>query len=157
MMPQPKVRPATEDDCPALTNVALASKAFWGYSSDFMKACESALTITPHMIEEWESGVIEEDGTIAGFYFVSFEPDEAELQLLYISPLTMGQGYGRLLLGVAAQRAVQLGYARMRIEADPNALNFYKRMGARQIGWCRSEIEDTRELPLLNLSLNSVK
>ncbi|MEX1036692.1 MAG: GNAT family N-acetyltransferase [Sneathiella sp.] len=154
-MSPPKIRPALETDCPLLTELALTSKAFWGYSDEFMRGCEAVLTVTPRMIAEWESGVIEEDGDIAGFAFTSFEVEEAELQLLYVSPLHMGKGYGRALIRAATDRAAALGYGTLRIEVDPNALDFYRRMGARQIGWCRSDVEETRELPLLALNLKA--
>ncbi|WP_340149579.1 GNAT family N-acetyltransferase [uncultured Sneathiella sp.] len=154
-MSPPKIRAAIETDCPTLTELALTSKAFWGYSDEFMRGCEAVLTVTPRMIAEWESGVIEENGAPAAFAFTSFEPDEAELQLLYVSPLHMGKGYGRALIRAVAERAALLGYDKLRIEADPNALDFYRRMGARQTGWCRSEVEETRELPLLMLPLKS--
>ncbi|MZR31849.1 GNAT family N-acetyltransferase [Sneathiella litorea] len=157
MLSPPKIRPAAEKDCPAMTEVALTSKAFWGYSDDFMKGCEAALTVKPWMIEDWQSGVVEDDGSIAGFYLASFDLEEAELQLLYVSPLAMGKGYGRALIRDASEKAVRLGYKHLRIEADPNATGFYRKMGARQIGWCRSEVEVSRELPLLNLPLRPIK
>lgn len=140
-----------------MTEVALTAKAFWGYSEDFMRECESVLTITPRMIAQWESGVIDRKGQIAGFYLASFEKDEAELQLLYISPLHMGKGFGRALMKEAVQKASRLGYSHLRIEADPNAVGFYRRMGAKQVGWCRSEVQDARELPLLSLPLKPVR
>ncbi|MCF8468790.1 MAG: GNAT family N-acetyltransferase [Sneathiella sp.] len=155
MMSPLKIRPATESDCPALTELALTSKAFWGYPDDFMHACEAVLTVTPRMIADWDSGVIEDGGEVAGFYFLSLEPGEAELQLLYVSPLAMGKGYGRALIRAAAEKAALLGHDTLRIEADPNAVGFYRRMGAKQTGWCRSEVEDARELPLLMLNLKS--
>lgn len=157
MLSPPKIRPATERDCAALTELALTSKSFWGYDEDFMKGCEAVLTITPRMIADWESGVIERKGNVAGFYLSSFEKEEAELQILYISPLHMGKGFGRALMKEAAQKAARLGYSHLRIEADPNAVGFYRRMGAKQVGWCRSEVEDRRELPLMSLPLKPVR
>jgi GNAT superfamily N-acetyltransferase len=153
MLSSPKIRPATEKDCSGMTEVALTAKAFWGYSDDFMRGCEEVLTVTPRMISEWDSGLIERKGHVAGFYLASFEKDEAELQLLYISPLHMGKGFGRALIKEVIEKAARLGYSHLRIEADPNAIGFYRRMGAKQIGWCRSEVEDARELPLMSLPL----
>ena len=154
-MSPPKIRPACDADCVALTELALTSKAFWGYSDDFMRGCEAVLTVTPRMIAEWDSGVIEENREIVGFFLLSLEPEEAELELLYVSPLYMGKGYGRALIQAAAERAALLGYNSLRIGADPNAAGFYRRMGAKQTGWWRSEVEDTRELPLFSLNLRN--
>ncbi|MEH6527221.1 MAG: GNAT family N-acetyltransferase [Sneathiella sp.] len=144
----PEILPVNLGDGDELTILALDSKAFWGYSEDFIQSCKTALTITDEMIERLHSGSIRGDNAFAGFYFLSEEEDYAELQLLYISPLAMGKGFGRLLFNSAVKKAILLGFNAMRIEADPNATDFYKRMGAKQIGWCRSEVEETRELPL---------
>lgn len=144
-----EILPARLGDGAELTVLALESKAFWGYSEEFIKSCETALKITDEMIERLHSGTIREDNAYVGFYFLSEEGSHAELQLLYISPLSIGRGYGRALFESAMKKAISLGHKTMRIEADPNAADFYKRMGARHIGWCRSEVDDTRELPLL--------
>lgn len=157
MLSSPKIRPASEKDCPEMTEVALTSKAFWGYSDEFMRGCEAVLTVTPRMIAEWDSGIIERKGHVAGFYLASFEKEEAELQLLYVSPLYMGKGFGCALMKEVIEKATLLGYGRLRIEADPNAVGFYRKMGAKQIGWCRSDVEDARELPLMSLPLKPLR
>ncbi|MEH6546942.1 MAG: GNAT family N-acetyltransferase [Sneathiella sp.] len=144
----PEILPAKPGDVDELTILALDSKAFWGYSEAFIQSCKAALTITDEMIERLHSGTIREGNAFVGFYFLSEEEGYAELQLLYISPLAMGKGFGRALFKSAMKKAILLGFNTMRIEADPNAADFYKRMGAKQIGWCRSEVEETRELPL---------
>lgn len=41
------IRPATPDEALAITRVALRSKAYWGYSTDFMESARSELTLTP--------------------------------------------------------------------------------------------------------------
>jgi GNAT superfamily N-acetyltransferase len=108
------------------------------------------------MITDWFNGVIEEDGEPAGFYFLSIEGKQAELELLYVSPIAMGKGYGKVLFQTAERLAVEHGCFCLRIEADPNAVGFYKRMGARQTGWARSEVDDVRELPLMEKNLCKV-
>ena len=148
-----KILPAKLGDGAELTVLALDSKAFWGYSEEFIKSCETALKITDEMIGRLHSGTIKEDNAYVGFYFLSEEESHAELQLLYISPLSIGRGYGRALFKSAMKKALSLGHKTMRIEADPNAADFYKRMGAKHIGWCRSEVDDTRELPLFMMPL----
>ena len=149
------VRPAIEADCAELTELALSSKAFWGYSDAFIRSCRSVLTVTPPMIDMWPNAVLEAKGEIAGFHFLSVQESLAELELLYITPHCIGKGYGEKLFRDAISSAIRHGCEDMRIEADPNALGFYKRMGAKQIGWCRSEVKDDRELPLMMLSLRN--
>ncbi|USG63004.1 GNAT family N-acetyltransferase [Sneathiella marina] len=149
----PDILPAKPGDGAELSILALESKAYWGYSDEFIKSCETALKITDEMIGRLHSGTVKEDSSYVGFYFLSEEGTHAELQLLYISPVAIGKGYGRALFKSAMKKASSLGYTEMRIEADPNAVDFYKRMGAKHTGWCRSEVDDTRELPLLMMPL----
>jgi len=149
-----KIREAHPTECAALTSLALNSKAFWGYSDDFIRDCEAVLTISPDMMEKWHHGVAEVDGEAAGFYFLEVDGARAELELLYISPAFMGQGIGKALFQVAENTARELNCSALRIEADPNAMAFYQRMGARQTGWCRSDVRDARELPLMMKELS---
>jgi hypothetical protein len=49
------------------------------------------------------------------------------------------------------------GYTWLRIEADPNAVGFYRAMGAEQIGEAPSGSVPGRSLPLLAFKLADVK
>lgn len=149
------LRPAIPQDCAQLTEIALASKAFWGYSDAFIRDCKPVLTVTPEMITGKKHAVLLESGEISGFHFLSIEEEKAELDLLYIAPHAIGRGYGAILFDNARETALAHGCSEMRIEADPNAVGFYKRMGAKHTGWARSEVDDDRELPLLMLLLKA--
>ena len=66
----------------------------------------------------------------------------------------MGRGVGRALWAhmVAALRA--RGLRAVTLDADPHALPFYTRMGARQVGEAVSEVDLARRLPLMRFDLN---
>jgi GNAT superfamily N-acetyltransferase len=49
-------------------------------------------------------------------------------------PKRIGRGIGRALFDHAVRRAASLGAGSVRIEADPYAEGFYRRMGARWVG-----------------------
>ena len=49
-------------------------------------------------------------------------PDEAEMQLLAVSPEHQGQGIGRLLVGAATAAASRLGYTKMVLWTQPTML-----------------------------------
>ncbi|PHQ69489.1 MAG: GNAT family N-acetyltransferase [Sneathiella sp.] len=153
---QYEIRSAIASDCAYLSALAVQSKAFWDYSDAFVQACKPVLTVTPAMIKKWRHGVAVFDEEIAGFYFLSIDGRQAELELLYITPHHMGNNAGKALFQAAEETARRMGCESLRIEADPNAVGFYRRMGARQTGWCRSEIEDARELPLMTKKLVSI-
>ena len=68
------IRAARPAEAGALTALALAAKAHWGYPASFMARCRAALTIEPAMIRRHVFRLAEgEDGVILGFY--GFEPD----------------------------------------------------------------------------------
>jgi ribosomal protein S18 acetylase RimI-like enzyme len=65
-------------------------------------------------------------------------------------PKRIGRGIGRALFDHAVRRAASLGAGSVRIEADPYAEGFYRRMGARWVGEISYPIDgQERKLPLL--------
>jgi len=47
----PTIRPARREECGLLTELALRSKAVWGYDAAFMEACREELTIRREMFD----------------------------------------------------------------------------------------------------------
>jgi GNAT superfamily N-acetyltransferase len=77
-------------------------------------------------------------------------PTGLRLDHLWIVPQAMHRGIGRQLFEHAVEEATRLGYSCIKIEADPNAEGFYKRMGAVRVGTRLSEVwGQRRELPLM--------
>jgi GNAT superfamily N-acetyltransferase len=123
------------------------------------------LTYTPRMLDEHPAYVVEMDGAVAGFY--TLEPllggesrsDETpaaagvELGALFIEPTLQRAGLGRLLLDHAADEARKLGYEVIVIQGDPNAGDFYQRMGAVPAGTRPSGSIPGRDLPIFHLPL----
>jgi Acetyltransferase (GNAT) family. len=90
----------------------------------------------------------------AGFYVLTTEDDGLHLDHLWIVPGAMRRGIGRGLFEHAVSQARQLGFDSIKIEADPNAEGFYKRMGARRVGATISRVEgEVRELPRMEFQL----
>ncbi len=148
------IRAARPAEAGALTALALAAKAHWGYPASFMARCRSALTIEPAMIRRHVFRLAEgEGGFILGFY--GFEPDPAGIGLshLFVRPDAIGGGIGRALWEDAVALARRKGYGRMMIVGDPHAAGFYHRMGAVPAGAVPSEIDPARALPLFRLEL----
>lgn len=85
-----------------------------------------------------------------GFYVLTKESDGPHLDHLWVLPSSMRRGIGRALFEHAATEVKRLGFPCMKIEADPNAEAFYKRMGAVRVGISTSETcGERRELPLM--------
>ena len=146
------IREARPDELEAMTELAMRSKAHWGYDDAFMDACRPVLTFTSDDLGPMLA-VSEEDGTLTGLASISLGGKDAHLEKLFIAPEAMGQGLGRLLFGWAEALARQKGGTRLMIEADPDARPFYERMGAHVIGTAPSEAIPGRELPLLEKAL----
>ncbi len=90
----------------------------------------SELTIRSDDLEADILIVAEVSQGIAGIVQVSVEGREATLEKLFIEPVRMGAGVGRLLYDWACEAARRRGASRLIIEADPDAAAFYARMGA---------------------------
>ena len=61
------IRAAREDEHALLTDLALRSKAHWGYSEQFMADCADELTISEEDIREHPFFVVEKRGDVIGF------------------------------------------------------------------------------------------
>ena len=98
--------------------------------------------------------VADVNGAAVGFHGVApHAPAVVELEWLFVAPAAMGGGHGRALLADAVSIAQRSGARALRIESDPNALGFYLRAGARQVGEARSSSIPGRALPLLELAV----
>lgn len=152
----PSLRRATRDDAALLSDIALRSKAHWGYDADFLKACKDELAISPDMIANTRMHWIVATNTdrVLGFYgLVPASEECAELEALFVEPDAIGGGVGRLLVRDASARASRDGYARIIIQGDPNAEGFYLAMGATRIGERESGSIPGRMLPLFQINL----
>ncbi|MGF1455301.1 MAG: GNAT family N-acetyltransferase [Alphaproteobacteria bacterium] len=132
------LRPAVPADAQALSRLARAAKAQWGYDAGFMEAARSELTVTPDMIEQDVVRVAERGGRTVGFYVLSsFESDPPmadgsvdvlDLDMVFVAPEAMGQGVGKALMAHAAAKAVTLGAGALAVVADPFAEPFYRHL-----------------------------
>ncbi|MBA3544595.1 MAG: GNAT family N-acetyltransferase [Chthoniobacterales bacterium] len=145
---------AQASDAPALSTIAQAAKASWGYAPHWLEQWRDELTLTPLFVAENETFFAREHGEIVGFHALRVTPRGLRLEHLWVLPAAMGTGIGRALFTHAAERAASLGADRLAIEADPNAEPFYLHLGAVRTGTVVSEIEGCRrELPILEFSL----
>ena len=150
----PQIRRAKPDEVPALTELALRSKAHWGYDAVFMQRCRDELTIRPDDIASNSTFVAEEAGTLLGFCMLEWISEQRmELSFLFVEPAAIGRGVGRLLIDRAAQHGRDHGARHLEILGDPHAMAFYRAAGARQIGERPSASIPGRVLPLLEVDL----
>ena len=144
------VRAARPGEAEALTVLAVRSKAHWGYDDAFMTMSRASLTVSEADIASGRVLAAERQGLLFGMAKV--EPD-GELGMMFVDPLAMNRGVGRLLFEAAVALARRMGARRMAILADPNAAPFYERMGARYISQAPSDAIPGRTLPLYEYDL----
>jgi len=149
-----RLRRARTEEAAALSALAFRSKAYWGYSDDFMAACRDELTLAPEQIEARPTYVLEAAGAIAGFYVLDpLSEHSVELDALFVEPDCIGRGYGRALIEHALSQARALGHRTLIIQGDPNAAAFYRRIGGRPAGTRASASIPGRVLPLFRVEL----
>ena len=151
-----EIQRATPGDAEALSRVSFAAKRHWGYPEHWMERWRESLTITPEFVERNQVYAATLNEEILGFYALAGEGREIQLEHLWVSPERIGTGVGRLLFDHAVRRAASLGAVTLRIEADPNAEGFYRRMGAAHVGETSYPIDGQRRtLPLLALEVEN--
>ncbi|WP_197414348.1 GNAT family N-acetyltransferase [Lacimicrobium alkaliphilum] len=141
-----------------LTELAIRSKAYWGYSQSFMRACRNELAVTEQLLNSAirHYYVAEGDSGLLGYYAIAkLSEREFELEALFVEPAVIGKGIGKLLMNHAKRLVRQLGGDKITIQSDPNAEGFYRAAGGKIFGSRESQSIPQRQLPLLTIDLMS--
>ena len=151
------VRRATPDDAARLTDLALRSKAVWGYEVAFMDACRAELTISQESIRHQPTFLAEDRGRLLGFYQLRLSVPSAEVAQFFIAPEAIGSGLGRRLWRHLERSARAAGARRLEVDSDPHAEGFYLAMGMVRRGTAPSGSIGGRMLPHLAKELASAR
>ena len=149
------IRPARPDEAVLLTDLAIRSKAAWGYETGMLDAFRDALTVDPGTVADRHVHVAQKGDDLAGFYALSIHPDgkTGEIEMMFVDPGRLRQGVGRALWRHLMESAMALGLAKILIDSDPDAEPFYRAMGARRTGEAPSASIPGRMLPRLEVDL----
>ena len=151
-MPELPIRRARAGEGGVLTALARRAKAHWGYPPELLARFAVDLVLSEAAIDRDEVWVLDGDDGPIGFHRVVIgEP--AVLEDLWVEPAAIGAGHGRRLWLHAAGIARRGGAAAIELDADPNAVRFYERMGARQVGDTPSAVVPGRMLPRMRADL----
>lgn len=149
-----EIRPAREDEYPALSALARRSKGHWGYSDAFMEACREELTLRPGRPASDPIIVMEVARRVVGFYGLErIDAATVELDYLFVEPDSIGLGFGRTLIQHAKSMALGQSATRLVIQGDANAERFYRAAGGVCVGTRPSDSIEGRELPLFEIAL----
>jgi ribosomal protein S18 acetylase RimI-like enzyme len=149
-----KIRRALPEEADNLSHIALSAKRHWGYPQRWMEIWRPQLTFNPEYLNENESWVAEVENQPIAFYTLRDKDKNAWIEDLWVLPEYIGQGVGRRLFLHALSRSRELGYRILQLEADPNAVGFYEKMGMSKISERHSEVDgQPRVLPIMEMSL----
>lgn len=152
-----KIRDAVPYEAKHLSDIAMRSKAYWGYSNAFLEKCRDELSVQPFDIEnnnfQYSVGLLK--NTIVGFYAIERLSQSAfELNALFVEPKYIGTGIGRALMDHAKKRVIASGGQVLTIQSDPNAERFYRAAGGVLTGTRESGSIRGRYLPVFEILLN---
>lgn len=150
------IRLAKPDEAELLSALASRSKAYWGYTDDFMAACRDELSYTAEQLiaPQYAFYVCSIDECIVGFYaLLQLTADTVELEALFVEPSHIGHGFGRQLIKHAKDSARRNGASSLVIQGDPNARDFYLAADAVHSGSRESKSISGRQLPVFTIDL----
>jgi GNAT superfamily N-acetyltransferase len=151
------LRRARPDEASILSDLALAAKGFWGYDHAFMEACRAELTFSPDDVARRHFVLADLGSVVVGFYSVDGEPPVGELGNMWVKPSEIGTGIGRIMWQHAMGAAAAAGFEYLEIGAEPNAVGFYRKMGAECIGQTASGSIPGRMLPLMLVKVSAAR
>lgn len=152
------IRKAIPDEASFLSELAVRSKAHWGYSQSFLDSCRVELAVDPGRIgsADYQCFVAANGNVVIGFYTVeNISEGVYELDALFVEPKYIGTGVGRSLIQHAISLLSENGAERLVIQGDPNASRFYLAAGAQQIGTRESGSVPGRFLPLFQVDIGN--
>jgi len=145
-------RDALPSEAEALTQLALASKRYWGYPEEWITLWTDDLTISSKYIEKNMVVVAEENTDMLGFVSI-IQDDGYFLDNLFIHPTHIRKGIGEKLVSIALNWCRQRQIKQLHLYSDPHSKGFYEKTGAVYVGEITSSKIAGRTLPLMTYHL----
>jgi N-acetylglutamate synthase-like GNAT family acetyltransferase len=148
-----KIERATINDNEILTEITKKSKAFWGYSEEQMLKWDDDLTISRAYIESNHTFKLLIDDNVIGYYAYSIKEEGiVKLDNLFVLPEYIGKGFGKYLTGDFLKRMRDQEIKKIILDSEPNATEFYLKMGFEKIGEFETSIKN-RFMPIMEMTL----
>jgi GNAT superfamily N-acetyltransferase len=147
------IRRADLTEGPRLKEIAIASKGFWGYEPEQVRRWADQGDFSPQGLRKIVVFVAEREGRAIGWSSLILRGTVGTLEDLWIEPQCIGKGVGAALFRHTATHARELGATRLEWEAEPNAIGFYEKMGARHIRMSERVSEWGRMLSVMGVEL----
>jgi len=138
-----------------ITELTIRSKDHWGYGKEQIEKWREELTITPKYIEENQLFKLVNNENLVGFYaYDSVGQGCVKLNYLFVDPIYIGKGYGKILIHHFLDRVKSEGFTKVTLDADPHAENFYKSIGFVVVGKLETSTKN-RYLPIMDMELKT--
>ena len=147
------IEKASITDNEILTEITKKSKAYWGYSAEQIQKWDKNLTISQDYIRDNSTFKLVDNNVIIGYYSYVFENEKVvKLDNLFILPEHIGRGFGKYLLLDFLNRMKEEKTEKITLDSEPNAEEFYAKMGFVKIGEFETSIKN-RFMPIMEMKL----
>jgi GNAT superfamily N-acetyltransferase len=147
------IRVPAPDEGGRLKEIAISSKAFWGYELDKVREWADRGDFSAAHLGELTVFVAEAEARAIGWSSLDDRGEVWWLADLWIEPAWIRKGVGGRLFRHCARHAQRAGAKRLEWEADPNSIGFYERMGAKHLR-DSEQSEWGRTLSVMGVELN---
>jgi ribosomal protein S18 acetylase RimI-like enzyme len=143
-----KIKVADIGEVGELNNISGESKMYWNYPQEWLEMWKDDLELTEKDFLDQKIFKVEvEPGLTVGFCSLKENENEVEIMHFWIKPGYIGKGLGKYLFKESI-RYFNIKEKPIIVEADPNAENFYSRLGFKTFAKRKSYFEG-RFLPLM--------
>ncbi len=125
-----QIRRARVDEVDFLNELTGRFRLYWGYEPEFPDWEPGSIRVTTEFLGNCPVCVLEEYGRAIGYYGLDGAPPEMIFDKLLVESDRIGFGFGKLLWRRAVTTARDMGATLFTFAADPNAVPFYRAMGA---------------------------
>jgi ribosomal protein S18 acetylase RimI-like enzyme len=148
-----KIEKACINDNGILTEITKKSKAYWGYSEEQILKWNDNLTISADYIETNSVFKLVNEDKIVGYYSYIAEGEKSViLDNLFVLPEYIGKGFGKYLMTDFINRMRNEKFEKITLDSEPNAENFYLKIGFKKIGEFETSIKN-RFMPVMEMNL----
>jgi GNAT superfamily N-acetyltransferase len=127
------IRAPAPDEGLRLKEIAISSKASWGYELDKVGEWADRGDFSPAQLGKLTVFVAQAGERTIGWCSLEPRGEVWWLADLWVEPEWIGRGVGGRLFRHGARHAQRAGAKRLEWEAEPNSIGFYEKMGARHL------------------------
>lgn len=149
------LRDAKPDDLSMINDLMRVSKAHWGYDEPFLDRFMEIFSITEEYLDESTTKLAYDTSELIGFFSFIHKEGCFELDNLFLHPDHIGKGMGNKLWKLVCETSQNYKQMEFIIMSDPNAEQFYVKMGAEKIGLRPSPMN--RHVPVLKYKIKCTR